>query len=348
MKFPPIFSSKFLVLSLVLVPGCASRGPVSAAPLVSAAPVAEEQPVVKPDGTFRLATYNIEWLGEAQALERLKNLREVTKELNADIIGLQEVQSANAVKAFFDDGYTIAVPKNDEKQNLGIAVRKPFELKKWSMVYADAKDDFAFPGKRDLLHAVIGVPGGKTIDVFVMHFKSRRGGRIQTDPQREQAAALVVKELKRGTYSNAAVVGDFNDTPDDRMANIMESGDEKAKAGKDKGKFMVNLTEPLARADFVSLEVYELYKGSPIKPIAKGAYEDNERLRGKDYKYPDDVNVKQSFFDQILVTSNLYRGRANVFAHECAVRGVRSNDATRGLASDHCPVYADIPLSSLK
>lgn len=340
--------SSMIVLALAALPGCASRAPVAAAPLVSATPAAEEPVVAKPDGTVRLATYNIEWLGEAQALERLKNLREVTRQLNADIVGLEEVQSANAVKVFFGDDYNVAVPQNDEKQNLGMAVRKPYELKKWSLVYQDAKDDFAFPGKRDLLHAVIGTPNGKTLDVFVMHFKSRRGGRLQTDPQREQAAGLVVKELKRGNYANAAVVGDFNDTPDDRMANIMESGDEKKAAGKEKGTFMVNLTEPLARADFVSLEVYELYKGEPIKPIAHGAYEDNERLRGKDYKYPDDVKVKQSFFDQILVTPNLYRGKANVFANECAVRGKRSNDATRGLASDHCPVYADIPLSSLK
>ena len=50
------------------------------------------------------------------------------------------------------------------------------------------------------------------------------------------------------------LVGDFNDNPDDRSLNILETGDPNAPGGPEgiDGPFLSNLTEPLMAAGHVS------------------------------------------------------------------------------------------------
>ena len=73
---------------------------------------------------------------------------------------------------------------------------------------------------RDILHVTGIVPSGDTLDVFLCHFPSRRGGEAQSEPNRVRAASTVRSKVDsvakiRGT-ANILIMGDFNDEPDNK------------------------------------------------------------------------------------------------------------------------------------
>jgi endonuclease/exonuclease/phosphatase family metal-dependent hydrolase len=78
------------------------------------------------------------------------------------------------------------------------------------------------PGRktRDVLHVTGSVQTGDTLDVFLCHFPSRRGGEIQSEPDRMRAASVVrlkVDSLFLIRQSvNIIIMGDFNDEPDNK------------------------------------------------------------------------------------------------------------------------------------
>ena len=58
----------------------------------------------------------------------------------------------------------------------------------------------------------------------------------------------MVQLLETDFHEDAFILlGDFNDAPDDRSLNILETGDPNATAGPEEiaGPFLVNLMEPL-------------------------------------------------------------------------------------------------------
>ena len=100
-----------------------------------------------------------------------------------------------------------------------------------------------------MLRLEIELPDGSDrFTLLVNHTKSRFGGRADNDPRRELAASRLVQALEPQIDGNKIIyVCDCNDSPDDRSANILETGDPSAAAGMEEtpGPFMINLTEPL-------------------------------------------------------------------------------------------------------
>ncbi len=306
---------------------------------------------------LRVMSYNIEWFSEEAREERIANLKSVLKNTQPNILAFQEVQSKRAIKQILDDGWEIAMQDDKgEDQEVGIAVRQPLKLVSSEMVFKDTYYDYAFPGKRDVLKAVVETPSGVRFSVYSLHMKSRSGGRLQTDPQREFGAALLAGYLRGQKNENHIVMGDMNDSPDDVSVNILESGDLMAKGGPvGESRLLVNLMQDLYRKDGVTHGLAREYKpGTPIQPFTKGAMSENERTRGIDYKFPDDLKTTHILFDQILVSPALAQGaKATIYAADDALRGTygttRRNDEGRAeyvrkptRASDHCPVYADL------
>ncbi len=72
---------------------------------------------------------------------------------------------------------------------------------------------------RDILHVVGRMPNGDTLDVFVCHFPSRRGGVAFTRSYRLRAAGVVrsvADSLVRcREKASVVILGDFNDEPKD-------------------------------------------------------------------------------------------------------------------------------------
>lgn len=73
---------------------------------------------------------------------------------------------------------------------------------------------------RNILHAVGKVINGDTLDVFVCHPPSRYGGQLETEPLREDVAALLRGKVDSLFASrvkpNILIMGDFNDHPDNK------------------------------------------------------------------------------------------------------------------------------------
>ena len=88
--------------------------------------------------------------------------------------------------------------------------------------------------------------------------------------------------------------------------------------------------------------------------MVKDARSENERTRGIEYKYPDDLKVTQVLFDQILISPSLAKeaSKAQIYSGIDALRGTPSR-TTRDAAgakytekgsrtSDHLPVFVDV------
>ncbi|MCC6403091.1 MAG: endonuclease/exonuclease/phosphatase family protein [Fimbriimonadaceae bacterium] len=308
--------------------------------------------------TLRAMTYNIEWFSEDANPVRVANLKAVLADVKPDIVGMEEIQSRKALEQVFDTKQWQLGLDDDPKeaQELAIAVRRPYVLIGTQMVFRGPALDRAYPNDRDALRAVVQTPSGGQIVVYVLHMKSRSGGRRTTDVQREMACSLLSAYIAhRPEEPNVLVMGDMNDAPNDRSVNMLETGDVLAPAGKTKARVLFNLTEGLAERDQVTFGLSELYEdGKPLSPVVKGAYAENERLRGQDYRYPQDVKVVQTFMDQILASPGMARawnGNVKVYTGAAAMRGTGgrtqlsngvANYTQKGdLASDHAPVYAD-------
>lgn len=304
-------------------------------------------------GTIRVATWNIGWLLEGTGEERLRNVKSVVESLRPHILAVQEVESRVALRQALPPDYEIAMADDPlEDQELALAVRKPAVIVgKAEMLFADAKHDYAFPSRRNLLKVRVKI-GSRDIYCYVAHYKSRGGGRLETDPSRVAASRFILDYLRSRKDRNVVVLGDFNDTPGDESVDILESGNYD---GKQNGEsYLVNLMQPFYDDDYVTQGYFRMYRGAATEPIVRGAKADNDRLRGTDYLFPRDVNVTQALFDQILVSPSLsvratdaaiYFGKNALSGRESDVKrnkeGVATINRHGTLASDHLPVYAD-------
>ena len=311
-----------------------------------------------PPATIKVATYNVYWLDDGISAERRERLQQVVRELDADIIGFQEIQSRAALANILPDHYEIGILDDEEELlELAIAVKRPLTIASLEMVFPDEMHDGAFPRKRDLLEArVEGV--GQSLHVLVHHAKSRRGGRVDTDERRVKASNMMVELLtSRVEKDRVILLGDFNDNPDDQSLNILEYGTPNAVGGIDEkpDAFLYNVTESLLEKNYCSYGYNYLYadlKDSTFNPVVEGAREENNKWRGREHDFFNDVKVKAILFDQILVSQNLkdHVVDCGVFTGASAVVGTRSrirfkgddlSYTTRGsFASDHVPVWA--------
>jgi endonuclease/exonuclease/phosphatase family metal-dependent hydrolase len=309
----------------------------------------------RPAPDLRVATYNLEWFSEDANPERVANVRAVVANVGAHVWGLQEIQSLAAARQVWGPEWQVGmIDHPDEQQELAIAVREPYVLGEVEAAFPDDGLDFAFPGKRDVLRARVSGPNGFAATFYVVHMKSRRGGRLQTDLQRRKAQGLLAAFIMGRDEQNVVVLGDMNDAPDDQSVNILETGDLLAAGGRGQApRLMYNLTEGLYDRDFVSFGLERLFEGAPLRPVVEGAKAENERLRGQDYRFPDDVRVVQILFDQILASPAMKRRwlRSDVYAGLHALRGEGGRTSVNGnavvyevkgsQASDHLPVIAE-------
>lgn len=331
----------------------------AATAVTQTAPVIPDGPKMptKPQGAVRLMVYNLEWWNDQVSPERVQNLKRIFDDIQPDVVAFAEVQNLASLRKFLGDEWQIAMEDaEDEAQETAVAVRKPLQLKAFRLLFPDPRRDFAFPGRRDVMESTVETPSGEVLRVYSNHWKSRRGGRLQTDPQRIAAAEYTAAYLLKNRIENAVFMGDLNDTPDDQSLQILESGDSKAKGGSpDRHRVLVNLMEGLYDRDGVTIGLAELYRGQPVAPFVAGAKADSERLRGVDYRFPQDVRVTQTLFDQILVSPPLakrVKGDPIIYANPVALAGTRSRvqvtDAgvqytqQGSRVSDHLPVFVDL------
>lgn len=312
--------------------------------------------------SLKIATYNIFFLDEGISGERKAHLQNILQELDADVIGFQEISSIPALQNILSPDYRIAMIDNSlEIQEVALAVRRPLTIRSAQYVFPGEAYDEQFPRGRDLLQVVVEAYGKEFI-FLVVHAKSRWGGRERTDPRREGAARLIVDYIRSQLAGkNVILLGDFNDTPDDRSVNILEYGDPEAPAGIDRREdtFLFNTSERLWEKDVCSIGLFRILQEveADTFPVrVPGARQENNKWRDKVYNYREDVKIKASLIDQILVSLNLkpYVKGSGIFHKTVAIKGDISRIKFvegevrylyRGsLASDHLPVWVELAI----
>jgi endonuclease/exonuclease/phosphatase family metal-dependent hydrolase len=183
---------------------------------------------------------------------------------------------------------------------------------------------------RDILH-VSGITASRdTLDIFVCHFPSRRGGEDKSEPDRIYAASVVKNAadsiFRVRTNANIIIMGDFNDEPSNR--SIRETLDAAPAVSNAKPQRLYNLF----------------------------AHFEKERNKGS-YKYGRAWNM----LDQMIVSGNLLNSKQTfrVLPHTAAIfsrdymltedknRGGKRPKKTfngnthEGGYSDHLPIIAD-------
>jgi len=120
---------------------------------------------------LKIASWNIAWLGSHEYNERndsdYKKLAAYAKTLNADVIALQEVESAYWAKKVLGDEYTYYFSTKDWVQRVGVAVKKDIGLS------VKAKEYKALDVGR-VRHGldVTLSRNGKTTSLLAVHLKS--------------------------------------------------------------------------------------------------------------------------------------------------------------------------------
>lgn len=301
------------------------------------------------NGVVRVASYNVENFDTSSSLEKRAALKQVLAGLDADIIGFQEIADRASMALLLpqdewhfiiDDDSQPSNPRFND-QDLAIAVRKPHNFRIHGSNGNASDADFLcsdahgllFPGKRDVLVVEVLLDGGGSVVVMNQHAKSRYGGRANTNWRREDAALEIVRRIERGFDEQMVVLlGDLNDSPDDRSLNILETGDPNARASmeNDPGPFLINLTEGLWADGFVTYGWYRdgdrLVVRDPQARMTQFSMRfDNRMPQGREFA---------TILDNILVSPQLSRfwieGSTAVYANPIVED-----------ASDHLPVYAD-------
>lgn len=317
--------------------------PVLVLVLSATSSLAQEQQV-------RVATYNIKFLSTnvSNQGDRLAKLKQVIELLGADVIGLQEIADRDSLKLLFppQDWNIIIDDDSGDNQDVAVVVRKPLTVIGFDasldaddqhFLFPGAANNSHFPNRRDLLFVEVGLPNSAdTFFVMVHHAKARSGGRTNTDPRREGAGREVVEVLKeRFDDRKFILLGDFNDNPDDRSLNIMETGHPDAPGGPEEidGPLLVNLAEPLCAAGHVSWG----RNSGDIVGDRVNTIDPQSRHRNNDQRGTTQDSIFDILFDQLLIPgwmkNRFVPGSAKVFDNEVAMRG---NDSNR--ASDHLPV----------
>ncbi len=184
---------------------------------------------------FRLATWNVrnffdsvddpygdEVLTEQQLEQKLQALTQVIKEIDADVIALQEVEKIELIRELqrrlpdYKEG--VLIEGNDQGRGIDVALLSRYPLSK---VKSHAREELPYVQSaprhyffsRDCLEVWLQEPLRAVL--LVNHFKSKRNdGRKSAAKRRAQALGVmrIIEEIRR-THPQVpiAVLGDLND-----------------------------------------------------------------------------------------------------------------------------------------
>jgi predicted extracellular nuclease len=184
--------------------------------------------------------------------DKLKNLAKGIiasgDEYVPDLVGLCEVENDSCLydltrrSPLKEAGYRYVMTDSPDQRGIDVALlyqRGSFKLLQHQSIRIPFKQVKKAP-TRDILHVVGKVVSGDTLDVWVVHYPSRRGGKSKSEPYR----LLVAEILKHAVDSvmqvrqnpNVVIMGDFNDGPsspvmkklcsDGRLVNLMQGKKE--------------------------------------------------------------------------------------------------------------------------
>ncbi|MCH2101969.1 MAG: endonuclease/exonuclease/phosphatase family protein [Planctomycetes bacterium] len=182
----------------------------------------------------------------------------VLRELNGDIVALQEVENRFVLQQFVDTylsgmGYQVVLVEGNDSRGIDCALLTKLPIDAVTS-YRHRKFAGADGGpqrfRRDLLRVSLGAP--LEGDIYVVHLKSQHGGEA-ADIVREAESAEVLRIVREngmrdGGY-RAVVIGDFNEVPElPTITQSVEGGLVDSMAGTE--RYTYNKEPYLTRIDF--------------------------------------------------------------------------------------------------
>ena len=160
---------------------------------------------------------------------KIKHSAEVLLDLNADILGLCEVENLSVLqdlnRSFAKRDYDII--HYDSPDERGIDNVLLYDKSRFKVLNSrPIRNSLNNKDKtRDILY-VLGQFQSDTLHIFVNHWPSNYGGVEQSIPKRAATANLIKNEIKKiqskNSYAEIVLLGDFNEDPDDANVKSLE------------------------------------------------------------------------------------------------------------------------------
>ncbi len=198
----------------------------------------------------RIATYNIRHGRGMDNVVALERTAATLRRLDAEIIGLEEVDENVRRSGSIDEAATLGTLLGMEhafaefmdydggRYGLAILSRHPIVATE-RLQLPDGPEE-----PRAALRATIALPGNDTIDVVVVHFDW-----LANDAARYAQAATLIGTLARATRP-WIVLGDFNDTPNSRTLRLFQDLVEPAPKLAD-STLTFSSTDPIKEIDYI-------------------------------------------------------------------------------------------------
>ncbi|MBC8322334.1 MAG: endonuclease/exonuclease/phosphatase family protein [Candidatus Marinimicrobia bacterium] len=251
---------------------------------------------------------------------KLKNCSYVLADLNADVLGLCEVENYFVLdelnNAYADRDYKII--HYDSPDSRGIDNALLYDQNVFNVLESSPIKNNLPSGKptRDILY-VKGEYGGHILHIFVNHWPSNYGGKEKAIPKRRATARLLANEvstlLSEDPAAEILLMGDFNEDPTDDNVQILKSVN------------MTSMMEPMMGQPKIGTYVYKGVDYFLDQIIISNGLNDNKGL----------IAGKAQILDKPF-----YRQQEGNYAHY-PFRFWAGNRLLGGY-SDHLAVYVDI------
>jgi endonuclease/exonuclease/phosphatase family metal-dependent hydrolase len=161
---------------------------------------------------------------------KINQSAEVLADLNADIVGLCEVEHKRVLEdlndAYSARNYEIIHYESPDSRGIDNALL--YDSKKFNVMSSKAiVNKLPKGGKtRDILY-VRGKYAGEIIHIFINHWPSNYGGREKAIPKRAATATLISKEISKILIKDAGaeiiLLGDFNENPNEMNVQSLKA-----------------------------------------------------------------------------------------------------------------------------
>lgn len=204
--------------------------------------------------TVTVATYNILNLFDtvddpyhqdettaAKPRDQLEAMAKVIKQLDADVVALEEVESRDYLDRFLEvflpeAGYEVVHFEGNDVRGIDVCLISRVPVGRVQshrhLVFDGPHGPMSF--ERDLLSVEILPPGGEPFEMWVVHLKSNYEGREYAEPVRvaeaREVRKLLDERLKADPKARIILCGDMNDTQEsETIQTLMGKGETAMK-----------------------------------------------------------------------------------------------------------------------